>query len=51
MAAERGWSPVKREGKHRYLLFLLPDNRSHKRALLGALRLPVLPYPKMERTA
>lgn len=45
MAAERGWSPVKREGKHRYL-FLLPNDRKHKRELLRQVRLTALPYPK-----
>ena len=45
VAAARGWSPVVREGKHRYL-FLLPDNRSHKKELLRLCRLQNLPYPK-----
>ncbi len=44
-AAERGWTPVKREGKHRYL-FLLPDNRAHRRHLIKHVRLDSLPYPK-----
>ena len=41
----RGWTPVKRPGKHRYL-YLLPDNRRHKKELLSMLRLEREPYPK-----
>lgn len=47
MAAERGWVPVKREGKHRYL-FLLPDDRKHKKMIKKMVLLPNLPYPKKE---
>ena len=32
VAKERGWSPVKRMSKHRYL-YLLPDNKKHKKEL------------------
>lgn len=41
-AKERGWKPVKREGKHRYL-YLLGNN---KKDLLSKVLLPSLPYPK-----
>jgi hypothetical protein len=44
-AAIRGWKPVKREGKHRYL-YILPDNKKHKKDLINKLLLPTLPYPK-----
>jgi hypothetical protein len=44
-AAARGWQPVKRDGKYRYL-FLLPDGRGHRRQIEKILRLPRLPYPK-----
>lgn len=46
-AAELGWRPVKREGKHRYL-FLLPDGRAHRRWLLASLKPTPLPYPKRD---
>lgn len=45
MARERGWQPVKREGKHRYL-FLLPDYRGQRRSLMQQLLLTPRPYPK-----
>ena len=45
VAQEKGWSPVKREGKHRYL-YLLPDNRQHRKILESSLLLSSLPYPK-----
>lgn len=44
-AKNRGWKPVKREGKHRYL-YLLPDNKAHKKKLLSDLKLQTLEYPK-----
>lgn len=44
-AAERGWTPVKRGAKHRYL-FLLPGSKAEKKAMMKDLLLPVLPYPK-----
>jgi hypothetical protein len=44
-AESRGWKPVKREGKHRYL-YLLPNDRIHKKELLKRLLLKPLPYPK-----
>jgi len=49
MAKVRGWTATKREGKHRYL-FLIPDDRKHKRELMKLLLLPNLPYPKPEST-
>ncbi|MEY2667630.1 MAG: Halovirus [Pseudomonadota bacterium] len=44
MAAERGWRPVMREGKHRYLFIIAPPVL--RRRLRRELRLPALPYPK-----
>tara|TARA_R110000868_G_scaffold57524_4_gene177545 strand:+ start:5997 stop:6632 length:636 start_codon:yes stop_codon:yes gene_type:complete len=44
-AALRNWTPVKRDGKHRYL-YLLGNGQKHKKALLKGLKLPSLPYPK-----
>jgi len=44
-AQERGWKPVKREGKHRYL-YILGDNKKHKKELQKMLKLQPLPYPK-----
>lgn len=44
-ADEWGWEWVMRDPKHRYL-FLLPDNRSHKKLLLKSLLIKQLPYPK-----
>ena len=46
----RGWAPVKRLSKYRYL-YLLPDSKGHKRELYRLCRYtnesgPVLPYPK-----
>jgi len=46
VAAARGWSVVKREGKHRYLFILGSARR--RRELRSRLRLPVLPYPKRQ---
>lgn len=48
-ARARGWSPVKREGKYRYL-FLLPDNKSHKRYINHQLTVEAMPYPKKEES-
>lgn len=45
IAQQLGWKPVKREGKHRYL-YLLPNDRSHKKVLLSKLLLDVKDYPK-----
>ena len=42
-AAKRGWKPVKREAKHRYL-FILPKKTKRKK-LLDKLKLSVLEYP------
>lgn len=47
MAKQMGWTLSRRLGKHRYL-FLVPDNKKHKKELLNLLRLRVLPYPKKE---
>lgn len=44
-ARKMGWTPVKRMGKHRYL-YLLPDNKRHKKHLQSLLKLPSMPYPK-----
>jgi hypothetical protein len=44
-AFARGWKPVKREGKHRYL-YLLGNNKKHKKQLEKMLLLSSLPYPK-----
>ena len=44
-AQDRGWKPVKREGKHRYL-YLLPNDKRHKKELVKTLMLPSLTYPK-----
>lgn len=45
IAQQLGWKSVKREGKHRYL-YLLPNDRSHKKVLLSKLLLDVRDYPK-----
>lgn len=45
-ALSRGWAPVKRQGKFRYI-FLLPNNKNHKKVLLSKLLLESLPYPKL----
>ena len=44
-ATKKGWSAVKREGKYRYL-YLLPNDKKHKKELLSLLKLKSLPYPK-----
>lgn len=44
-AGAMGWQPTMRDGKHRYL-FLLPDNRGHRRWLTRQLLLAPMPYPK-----
>jgi hypothetical protein len=44
-AIQRNWKPVKRDGKHRYL-YLLPNDKKHKKELLNKLLLTQLPYPK-----
>lgn len=44
-AESRGWTPVKRDGKHRYL-FLLPDSKSHRKRLVAELRQSVQEYPR-----
>lgn len=45
MAKERGWNPVKREAKHRYL-FLLPMSRSERKTWMSRLLLETKEYPK-----
>lgn len=47
IALERGWKPVKRAGKHRYI-YLLPDNKRHSKELMRRFKLQTLPYPKKE---
>lgn len=42
----RGWKRVRRDSKYRYL-FLLPDNKRHKKELLKLLKLESLQYPKL----
>ena len=44
-ASERGWKAVQREGKHRYL-YLLPNNKNHKKILETSLLLKSFSYPK-----
>lgn len=44
-AAARGWRPIKRGLKHRYL-FLTPDNRAHRRHLEQIVRWERQPYPR-----
>lgn len=43
-AITRGWCPVKRLSKYRYL-YLLPDSRKHKKELLGLCKYKPIPYP------
>lgn len=43
-ARQRGWIAEKRDPKHRYL-YVLPDDRRHKRDLMSRLRLESQPYP------
>ena len=45
---EWNWKPTQREGKHRYL-YLLPDNRQHRKVLKSSLLLKQLPYPKEQQ--
>jgi len=45
-ALDMGWKAVKRLGKHRYL-YLIPNNRGHKKYLKSILKLETLPYPKL----
>lgn len=47
-AKERGWTPTKREGKHRYVYFL-PDNKSHLKELKRLFKLETKPYPKGDK--
>lgn len=42
-AITRGWCPVKRHGKYRYL-WLLPDSRGHKKKLERLCKYAPLPY-------
>ena len=44
-AEKRGWKPVKREGKYRYL-YIMPDDKRHKKDLIKKLLLSPMPYPK-----
>lgn len=43
-AKEMGWKPEMREAKRRYL-FLLPDDRRHKKTLVSLLKQTPMPYP------
>jgi hypothetical protein len=45
IAKEKGWKPVKREGKHRYL-YLLANNKTEKKELMKHLQLQPKPYPE-----
>lgn len=47
IAKKLNWKPVKREGKHRYL-YLLPNDKKHKKELLNKLKLEKLQYPKLQ---
>lgn len=44
-AKEKGWTSEMREAKHRYL-FLIPDDKRHKKVLLKILKLSSKVYPK-----
>lgn len=44
-AEVRGWTPVRRDSKYRYVK-LLPDNKSHKKILMANFRLDIQEYPK-----
>lgn len=44
-AESRGWKPVRREAKHRYL-FLLPMSKTEKRTWMSRLKLTPQEYPK-----
>lgn len=45
MALDRGWEPVARDGKHRYL-YLLPTGKAERRLWSSRLLLKSLEYPK-----
>lgn len=45
-ALERGWVPVSREAKHRYLF--LVGNKTERRTSRNQLKVTELPYPKKE---
>ena len=45
LANTLNWKPIKREGKHRYL-YLIANDRKHKKQLLNKLLLKQLEYPK-----
>lgn len=47
MAKEKGWSPVRRGAKHRYL-FLLPQSKAEAKVLRKELLLDVMPYPRAD---
>lgn len=49
-AEERGWEPVRREAKHRYL-FLLPDNEMGYGDLEDLLEVEEQPYPTIDDAA
>lgn len=45
---KRGWRPVKRQGKYRYV-YLLPENKTHLKQLKKMFKLESLPYPKGDK--
>lgn len=45
--ADRGWTPIRRGHKHRYL-FLTSDNRAHRRLLERTLLWERQPYPRAD---
>ena len=44
-ATNRGWTRIKRKGKHRYFWFL-PNSRQHARILHDICKLEILSYPQ-----
>lgn len=46
MAKEKGWEPVMRDAKHRYII-LLPTSKSERKTWLRRLKLKSQPYPKL----
>jgi hypothetical protein len=44
-AKKRGWKPVKRDGKYRYL-FVLPGSKKQKKNLINSLKIIKMEYPK-----
>lgn len=46
LAKERGWKPVKRDGKHRYLFLL--GNKKEQKFSRKVVKVEPMPYPKKE---